>query len=203
MQSLVGLKKHKYGNILINNKNSRTETGSIGYSPQKNALYSHLTIMENLLTFGRLHGMKDSEIKSNAKLLLGRLNLQSASDKRISHLSGGMEKRADLVVTLINNPSLIILDEPFNGLDISLQKFIWQFLRETASEGKAIIISSHILHDIQANCNQVGLIDNGNYYSTNQLRRYLEEHRGLSLEQFLEDVFSYKYGDNAAGASGK
>lgn len=200
MQTIVGLKRQNSGRILINGKQNLRALSSIGYSPQKNALYPHLSVMENILTFGRLHGMKDSDIVERATNLLGRLNLTSSSDKRISHLSGGMEKRADLVVTLIHNPDIIILDEPFNGLDISLQKFIWEFLKETAKEGKAVVLSSHILHDIQKNCNQVGLIDNGKYYSTSQLKRYIESKPGSSLEQFLEEVFSYKYaGPNPSG----
>ncbi|MEM5799472.1 MAG: AAA family ATPase [Candidatus Aenigmatarchaeota archaeon] len=111
-------------------------------------------------------------------------------------LSGGMQKRADIAVALINDPKILILDEPFNGLDISLQRFIWDFLVELSKLEKIIIISSHMIKDLQKYCTQLGLIENGIFYDTKTIVTSLNQYRFNNLEDFLEIVFTNNYGDN-------
>jgi ABC-type multidrug transport system ATPase subunit len=82
------------------------------------------------------------------------------------------------------------LDEPFNGLDISLQKFIWQLLKEKASEGRIIIISSHMLEDIQKYCNEFGLVEKCAFYSTQEVLSAVKKTGGKNLELFLEQLFT-------------
>jgi len=165
-------------------------TASLGYSPQDNALYPLLTLKENIYTFGRLNRMKNSEIELRMDMLLGRLGLANSKDKLITQLSGGMQKRADLACSLINDPKVIVLDEPFNGIDISLQMFIWKFIKELSTEGKIIILSSHMLEDLQKNCNQFGLVENGKYYDTAQIAKFFRNSREKNLESFLAKVFA-------------
>jgi ABC-type multidrug transport system ATPase subunit len=162
----------------------------VGYSPQENSLYPFLTLQENMFTFGALYGLDHATILDRMFALVKRLDLQGHEHKRIFEMSGGMQKRADLAVTLIHNPRVILLDEPFNGLDISLQRFIWQFLHDLASEGKIIIVSSHLLADIQKNCNQFGLVERGYFYGTDVIMRYLKANKTTSLEDFLQNVFT-------------
>lgn len=159
----------------------------IGYSPQKNALYPFLTIQENLETFGQLYSIPKKELRERIEKLLSRLDLSLHKNKKITQLSGGMEKRVDLAVALIHNPSIIILDEPFNGLDISLQKFIWELLQELAKEGKIIIITSHLLADVQKYCTKFGLVENGKFYPHEALRTAIQQDG--NLQAFLERLF--------------
>lgn len=163
---------------------------SLGYSPQDNALYPLLTLEENIYTFGRLYGMKNTDIKVRMDMLLGRLGLANSKNKLITQLSGGMQKRADLACALIHDPKVIVLDEPFNGIDISLQMFIWNFITELSAAGKIIIISSHMLEDLQKHCNQFGLIEQGAYYDTIQIAKYFRDSKEKNLESFLTKVFS-------------
>jgi ABC-type multidrug transport system ATPase subunit len=100
-----------------------------------------------------------------------------------------MEKRVDLAVTLVHDPAVIILDEPFNGLDISLQRFIWELLQELAQQGKIIIITSHLLEDIQRYCTRFGLVENGVFYGNDALRDAVQRNRSASLQSFLEQLF--------------
>jgi ABC-2 type transport system ATP-binding protein len=162
----------------------------IGYSPQNNSLYTFLTLEENLYTFGKLHKVPVLEIEKRIKFLLKRLDLENSRKKKIMQLSGGMQKRADLAVTLVHSPKVIILDEPFNGLDISLQRFIWTLLKELAATGSIVIISSHMLNDAQRNCNQFGLIEKGAYYGTKQVMKAIKDSSERSLEFFLESLFN-------------
>ena len=148
IKTLIGLKKQNEGTIKVYVNNKETPVNEvIGYCPQENSLYPFLTLEENLITFGKLYNVRKEVIIERIDLLLKKLDLQNARNKKITQLSGGMKKRADLAVALIHNPDILILDEPFSGLDISIQRFIWNFLKEFSSKGKIIIISSHILGD--------------------------------------------------------
>jgi ABC-2 type transport system ATP-binding protein len=190
LDTLTGLKKPNTGTISIRSKDSILAPGkAIGYSPQENALFPYLTLEENLLTFGKLNGIDEKEVKERALGLLKQLDLTEHKKKVIANFSGGMKKRADLAVTLIHDPEIIILDEPFVGLDISIRKFIWNLLAGLSRRGKIIIISSHILSDIQIYCNKFGLVYRGCYYGTEALLETLKKSNEKSLEYYLEFLF--------------
>ena len=190
IKAIVGTRKPKSGTVTTYLNNEEIDLGLIkGYSPQGDALYPFLTLEENLIIFGKLNKMKKNVIKERMDFLLKRLDLEESKKKRINEFSGGMQKRADLAVTLINSPKIIILDEPFAGLDIALQKFIWNLLKELSKEGNIIIISSHMLSDIQKNCNEFGLIERGYYYGTKQVMKTVKSIGGEGLESYLERLF--------------
>ncbi len=189
IKALVGLEKPKGGTISLRSGDATfTLAHEVGYSPQANALYPHLTIEENILTFADLYGVSLPSARQRMDALLERLDLVSGRHKRVEQLSGGMEKRVDLAVSLIHDPRVIVLDEPFNGLDVSLQQFIWGLLQELASRGKIIIITSHLLDDVQKNCKQFGLIENMQFYGDDHVRSALTS-RQKSLQAFLEELF--------------
>lgn len=190
-KALIGEKKPKYGRISVEVNGFNVNLKDIvGYSPQENALFPYLTIEENIKLFAKLYKMKKKDYMERKGHILHQLSLDHHQKKKITELSGGMQKRADLAVALIHDPKILILDEPFAGLDISLQKFFWQFIKGLSKEGKIIIISSHILGDIQKNCNEFGLIHDGNYYNTKQIVKTIKSQN--SLESYLEHIFSEK-----------
>jgi len=191
LKALIGFNRISSGTIeLSEDTQKRRILEFLGYAPQENSLFPLLTLKENIYTFGRLYKLKDEVIETRMNILLKRLDLMKSVNKRIGELSGGMQKRADLAVALIHDPKLIIFDEPFNGLDISLQRFIWIFIKELASEGKIIIISSHMLEDLQRNCNQFGLVEGGRYYDTLQISSYMKNSKEKDLESFLARLFT-------------
>jgi ABC-2 type transport system ATP-binding protein len=186
IQALVGLKSYK-GDITLTFKGSSYETKDImGYSPQENALFPLLTLEENIKTFGQLYHIEPERIASRMKELLKRFDLTRARKKKIIELSGGMQKRADLAVALIHDPKVIILDEPFTGLDVSLQKFIWDMLKELAQEGKIIIVASHIIEDLEEHCTEFGLLHNNTYFGTQAI---MQNKKRANLRKFAESIF--------------
>ncbi|MCM2325839.1 MAG: ABC transporter ATP-binding protein [Candidatus Woesearchaeota archaeon] len=191
IKAIVGLKSPEDGSILFKlNKSDYPLNDYLGYSPQQNSLYQYLTVEENIQTFADLYGVHYDDLQVRMATLLKRLNLTDHRKKRINQLSGGMQKRVDLAVTLIHSPRLIILDEPFNGLDIYLQRFIWELLVELKGQGKMIIISSHMLSDIKKNCNKFGLVYQGYYYDTLQIEDAIKKGSIQTFEGFLEGLFS-------------
>ncbi|MEA4895867.1 MAG: ABC transporter ATP-binding protein [Oscillospiraceae bacterium] len=137
-------KRPDSGHIFLNGAEVSYGSGaarrSIGYVPQEIALFEELTVRENLLCWSRLSGQK-------AKLRVGetaeRLNLLSFYNKKVSALSGGMKRRVNLAVALLGDPELLVLDEPFAGVDTDNTGWIEQLLREMADSGIAIIVSGH------------------------------------------------------------
>lgn len=161
----------------------------VGYSPQENSLYSDLSVRENLKTFGKLRGIESEELAHRIEFLLERMGIYGAIDKRVNQLSGGMAKRADLAAALLHDPDLLILDEPFTGIDPPQRRFLWKTVNELADNGKIVIITSHILKDLSRNCNKYGLIDDGKFYNTDQILREMTDQNHDRVEEYLNEKF--------------
>ena len=132
---------------------------NVGYAPQEIALYNDLTIEETLLFHSRIHMMdKDTFIKKK-KWLLNLLQLPD--EKRlVGNCSGGQQRRVSLSVALLHSPSLLILDEPTVGVDPVLRQRIWEYLREIASMGVTILITTHYIEEARQ-ADKIGLMRNG------------------------------------------
>ena len=102
-----------------------------------------------------------------------------------------MKKRADLAATLIHKPEIIILDEPFTGIDPPQRNIIWKKLMEEIESGRIVIITSHLLSDISQKCNKFGLVHDGEFYRSHKIRKMMEETDYESVESFLNDVFRF------------
>jgi ABC-2 type transport system ATP-binding protein len=190
IKTLLGLKTPDSGTVsfFINNQESELRQ-EISYSAQGNSIFPLLTIEENLELFGKLNKLKKEDIKKRAENLLKKLDLYKHKNKRIIDLSGGMKKRADIAVTLLTKPKIIVLDEPFAGLDITMKNFIWYLIKEFASEGVSFIISSHLLGDLEKNCSKFGLVHDQQFYSHEQIVRGIKNSGFKSLETYLEKLF--------------
>jgi sodium transport system ATP-binding protein len=141
--------------------------------------------------FGHLQGVSHKDIRSNMQHLLKTLGLEDALHKRIHQLSGGMRKRADLAVAMIHDPDIVVLDEPFNGLDVSLQSFIWDHIARLSKDGKIVIITSHIIEDIEKHCNIYGMIAKGKFYNHHSIKAGMKSVHKSSLKTYLEHLFAY------------
>ncbi len=186
IKTVIGLKKPKTGTIsfYINDKKVPVEN-NVGYSSQENSLFPFLTLKENIMVYGKLMGLKKSEILERKRILLAKFKLENDENKKIVEFSGGMAKRADIIVTLLHNPAIIILDEPFNGLDFMLTRFLWEQIKDLAKEGKIIIVSSHFLTAIQKNCNKIGFISEGHFYNHNEMLARMKQRNLSSLQELF------------------
>jgi|GEM_PF-1251145 len=164
----------------------------LGYAPQHHALFVRLTVQENLYTFGNLRGIASSTIKKRIDELLPQLGIHQTLPKYISELSGGMQKRVDVACALITRPKILILDEPFNGLDVSLQQFIWDLLVSLAAAGSIIIVTSHLIRDLEKHCSALGLIENGYYYDTTAIKTSMKQSKDATLDLFIQRLFASK-----------
>ncbi len=133
----------------------------IGYLPENPYFYPYLTAEESLVFHGQLHGIPYAEIIRRSSKLLKMVGLSHARSRRLADFSRGMLQRIGIAQALINNPSLLILDEPMSGLDPFGRKEMRDIILSCREEGKTVIFSSHILSDVEMMCDRAAVILKG------------------------------------------
>jgi ABC-2 type transport system ATP-binding protein len=132
-----------------------------GYMPQERGLYPGMPAGAQVVHFGRLHGLSRDDATSRARLLLEELGLEERWDDRTDKLSGGMQQRLQLATALVHDPAVIILDEPFAGLDPVAVVSLSETLRQRAGIGCTVLFSSHQLDLVQDLCEDIAMVDRG------------------------------------------
>jgi ABC-2 type transport system ATP-binding protein len=132
-----------------------------GYMPEQRGLYPKMRCRDQLAYFGRLHGMSKTDADASAVSWLERFNLGERQDDPVEALSHGNQQRVQLAAALVHDPELLVLDEPFSGLDPIAVETMSDIIREQAAAGKAVVFSSHQLDLVEDLCEQVAIIDDG------------------------------------------
>jgi ABC-2 type transport system ATP-binding protein len=145
----------------------------IGYLSEFPFFYDHLTARETLLLSGRISGMKKNAISERIPVLLERMKLADVADRRVGGFSKGMKQRLGMANALIHDPEVLVLDEPMSGLDPLGRHLIKAIILELREEGKTIFFSSHILSDIEALCDRIGVIHRGSLLYSGSLAGFL------------------------------
>ena len=140
-----------------------------GYMPEERGLYPRMPVGEQLAYFGLLHGMGEHEAGVAARAWLERLGLTRRAGATVEELSHGNQQRAQLAAALVHAPELLILDEPFAGLDPVAVRTLAELLREQAERGSAVLFSSHQLDLVQDICREVAIIHDGRIVATGDL----------------------------------
>jgi ABC-2 type transport system ATP-binding protein len=135
--------------------------GRVGYLPEDRGLYRDVPVVDTLAYFGALRGLPLSEARSRAIRLLTDVGLGDSLTKKGAELSRGMHQKAQLVATIINEPDLLIVDEPFSGLDPVNAQMLKELLLAQRDRGAAVIMSTHDMEDAQVLCDRIVLIDRG------------------------------------------
>ncbi len=151
----------------------------IGYMPEERGLYRDLRLEPTLVYLATLKGMAEPAAKAEVALWLQRLDLYEHRHKRIQELSKGMQQKAQLIATLAHSPDLLVVDEPFSGLDPLNTRLVKQIIQEQADAGKAVIMSTHQMVQVEALCNRIVLIDRGHsvlYGRVDELKRRFAGH---------------------------
>jgi ABC-2 type transport system ATP-binding protein len=133
----------------------------VGYMPDQVGFYDDLTARENLIYIAKLNGIPRDQIKRRVEEAIERVRLSDVIDKRAGTFSRGMRQRLGLADVLIKKPQLIIMDEPTQGLDPELAHEFLNLIHSLKEEGTTILLSSHLLHQVQAICDRVGLFSHG------------------------------------------
>jgi ABC-2 type transport system ATP-binding protein len=151
----------------------------IGFCPEQDAFYDRMTGLEWVTALVRLNGLTDAEARTAAERALTAVDLMDAADKRIGAYSKGMRQRVKLAQAIVHDPELLILDEPLSGMDPIGRRKTIRMIRDWARQGKSLLVSSHILHEIESMTANILLINNGRILAegnVHQIRDLIDEH---------------------------
>ena len=148
----------------------------LGVVPQEDNLDLEITVSENLYIYGRYHDMSRTEIKPRVEELLDFAQLTDRRDDPVEPLSGGMKRRLTIARALINNPDLVILDEPTTGLDPQARHLLWDRLYRLKQGGATLIITTHYMDEAEQLCDRLVVMDEGKIVAEGSPRELIETH---------------------------
>ncbi len=161
---IVGLASPGDGRVLLDGlpvRNNLAALARIGYVPDGDGLYEELTARRFLTDQARLRGFSGADAGARAEACLVRVGLQDAIDRRTGGFSKGMRQRLKLAQALLHDPDVLVLDEPLTGLDPVMRRDFIRIVRELGDEGATVLVSSHVLHEVEAMTNGIVLLHHG------------------------------------------
>jgi ABC-2 type transport system ATP-binding protein len=183
MRAIFGLVRPDEGEVRWDGKSvGPEERARFGYMPEERGLYPKMKVSEELAYLAELSGMNRAAAKEAAVRWLGRLGLGDRTDARLEELSHGNQQRVQLAAALVHDPELVVLDEPFSGLDPLGVESLAEMLEEIAATGVAVVFSSHQLDLVEDVCQDVVIIDHGRIV----LAGVVEELKAASPHRSLE-----------------
>jgi ABC-2 type transport system ATP-binding protein len=151
----------------------------IGFCPEQDSFYERMTGLEWVMALVRLNGYDETRARAAARDALGLVDLLDAADKKIGAYSKGMRQRVKLAQALVHDPELLILDEPLTGMDPLMRRKTIRLIKEWARLGKSVLVSSHILHEIESMTSNILVINNGRILAegnVHQIRELIDTH---------------------------
>ena len=164
-------------------KHKRTIKSRVGVVQQNNNLDPDLSVLDNLLVFSRYFGIDRQTAHLRASELLAFLDLEEKRNDKIETLSGGMKRRLMIARALLNEPSILVLDEPTTGLDPQVRHAMWEKLRDLRSKGMTIVLSTHYMDEAEKLCDRILIIDHGKILVEGTPRDLISSHAlNMALE---------------------
>ena len=202
VKMLVGMLQPSSGKILVNGRRIDNDLIEykmhVGYVPEEAALYSHLSGYEYLLLAGRLRGIQEEELISKIDSLLQVCLLGPYKHSPIISYSKGMKQKIMMLAALLHNPDILILDEPFSGLDVSSVLVFRKLLGSLARAGKTILFSSHVLEIIDKICSRVLILHQSHLVADDSVDNLRNLMHVPSLEEIFQQLVQHDDYDKTA-----
>jgi ABC-2 type transport system ATP-binding protein len=186
---VCGLLSRDAGHVSLQGRELDTHTvdvkAGVGFVPQEIALYPDLTARENLRFFGKLYGLSGRELRGRSDRILATIGLADRGDERTDTFSGGMKRRLNIGLGMLNDPALLVLDEPTVGVDPQSRNAILDAVENLASEGMAVLYTTHYMEEAERLCDRVGILDEGTLQAEGTRRELIAlvgEHDRLRIE---------------------
>ncbi|MEO5582624.1 MAG: ATP-binding cassette domain-containing protein, partial [Saprospiraceae bacterium] len=185
IRMITGITHPDSGDIFLNGKRvNDTIPPQIGYMPEERGLYKKMTVWDHLMYLAQLRGLSEKNAKTELKFWIERLEMKTWYTKKVEELSKGMTQKAQFIATVIHKPKILILDEPFSGLDPISTNMIKDEISRLQKEGTTIIFSTHRMEQVEEICERIVLINKGQ----NVLEGNVEEIRRANREHLFELV---------------
>jgi len=159
----------------------------VGVVPQFDNLDPDFSVIENLRIFGRYFGLRSAEIERRIPALLDFARLENRADAQVRDLSGGMRRRLTVARALINDPDLLVLDEPTTGLDPQARHLIWERLKSLMAAGKTILLTTHFMEEAERLCNHLCVIDGGRKIAEGRPHELIDTQIGCDVVEVYGD----------------
>ncbi len=205
LRLIIGYYKSDKGTINFNGKDIIKDPEFVkenfGFATQDNSFYKELTVEENLWFFGKLYELSDSYLNAAVDRILRLVELIDSKKRIAGQLSGGMKRRLDLACALINDPSILILDEPTEDLDPRLREQMLNLIKNINNHGTTVIFTSHLLEEIEYLCDDVAVLSEGTILTVGSPSELREAYRkGEEIHVVLENPKDYnKYAKKLRG----
>jgi lipooligosaccharide transport system ATP-binding protein len=167
----------------------------LGVVPQKDTLDEELTVQENLWVYGRYFGLSRAEVKRRAVELLEFAQLSDRATDRVEPLSGGMKRRLTIARSLINEPRILLLDEPTTGLDPQARHILWDRLFRLKRQGVTLIVTTHYMDEAEQLCDRLVVMDKGRIVAEGSPRQLIEQHSTREVLELRFDVAEHGNAD--------
>lgn len=189
------------GEILLDGKPFIRKEHSIGYLPEERGLYPKKKVLEQMIYLAQLRGISKNQAKENSLKWLGRLEVEQYANNKLETLSKGNQQKVQLASTLVANPDIVILDEPFSGLDPVNSQILKDIVQSLIEENRIVIFSSHQMGYVEEFCENIAIINHGEIvlegelskikqeFGKNQLVLNAENYSVSELKNYLEENF--------------
>lgn len=172
---LMNVFKGNAGSVLLDGKPFDPAKHQIGYMPEERGLYPKKTVSEQLIYLGMLRGLSAKKAKENMKKWLAKMDVSEYENRKLETLSKGNQQKVQLAQTLITDPKIIILDEPFSGLDPVNSQILKDVISEQIQQGKLVIFSSHQMSYVEEFCQQIAILNHGDVVLSGELKEIKRE----------------------------
>ena len=187
IRMIMGIIRPDSGIIKLNGQNINSfERRNLGYLPEDRGLYQKQKLSETIHYFGLLRGLAKEDSKRKTSLWLDRFNLKDQRNRKIEELSKGNQQKIQFILAFLHDPELLILDEPFTGLDPLNQLLLKEIIQEKSEEGKTIVFSTHQMEQVERLCSNICLINRGQMI----IEGKLEDIRKANQTNAVEVLFS-------------
>ena len=203
LRLILGLTRPEAGRIELTGlpvpEQARAARARVGIVPQIDNLDPDFTVTENLLVYGRYFGLADAAVRERIPGLLEFAGLSGRAQAKISTLSGGMKRRLTLVRALVNDPDLLVLDEPTTGLDPQARHLIWERLKQLLGQGKTVLLTTHFMDEAERLCHRLAIMDQGRFIAQGSPRELI----AAQIEPQVVEVYGEDAGGWAAREAGR
>lgn len=194
LRALLGIYPATKGKLLINGKKFTPELGGkIGYLPEERGLYKKENVLDVMTYFGQLKGVERQAAKEWSLEYLKRVDLADKAKMKIDKLSGGQQQKVQLGVTIMNNPEILILDEPTKGFDPINRRLLMNIIDKQKAKGSTVILITHDMAEVERLCDRLLLLKNGNKHAYGTVSEVLKKFN----KKNMDDVFLEVYGAHA------
>ncbi len=187
IRMMIGITLPDAGEVwLFGEKFHREQLQRVGYLPEERGLYKRMKVLDHLIFLGRLHGLSIDEARKRSLTWCERLQLSEWVHKKVEELSKGMQQKLQFIATLLHDPDLVIMDEPFSGLDPVNSSTLQDVLVELRNAGKTILFSTHRMDQVERLCDGICLIDHGRSVLEGDLKKIKASYGRNSVQMQYE-----------------